>query len=74
MKTQNGITENIKVVADRIIIRLTNEKTVHPKPKHIHWQGKSAEFGTKHSFYEEQIGQLDAMIDYVNKLNAASSL
>lgn len=64
MKTSIGIkAENRAKVAEILIKTLADEFVLSMKTRKAHWNVESADFYSKHLFFESQYQQLDEMID-----------
>ena len=66
MNTNIGIEDsNRKAVAIELAKLLADEYVLYTKTRNAHWNIEGADFYDKHKFFENQFGQLDAIIDKV---------
>ena len=66
MKTTIGITDaNRESVANELAKILADEYVLYTKTKNAHWTIEGSDFYDKHKFFEEQFGEIDAIIDSV---------
>lgn len=66
MQAAIGLTDiHRQAVADELAKILADETVLYIKTKNAHWNVEGLDFHEKHIFFEEQFGQLDAMIDRV---------
>lgn len=66
MKTNIGIQEeNRKTVAEQLAKLLADEHVLYIKTRNAHWNVESADFHSKHLFFEAQYTELEEFIDSV---------
>lgn len=66
MKTNIGIKEDDrKIVAEQLAKLLADEHVLYIKTRNAHWNVESADFHSKHLFFEAQYNQLEEFIDSV---------
>jgi starvation-inducible DNA-binding protein len=66
MKTNIGIKEeDRKIVAEQLAKLLADEHVLYIKTRNAHWNVESADFHSKHLFFEVQYTQLEEFIDSV---------